>query len=324
MASVAERRGDGAARSRWPPAGSAPPAPTPVVGCVHPGRRRRTSSARASTPTPAARTPRSSRCAAGRRAGPGRHRRGHPGALQPHRPHRPLHPGADRGRGGPGRGRRRDPNPVAAGGPRPLRAAGRRGRDGGARGRGRGTGNVAWLTAVRRGRPYVIWKYAATLDGRSAAADGTSKWITSDAARADVHALRGTVDAIIVGVGTVLADDPQLTVRDLRDGSLAIRQPLRVVVDSRRAYPGRRPGPRRRRAHLDRHRRGGRRRPGRPGRPARAARRAVRPRGPRGAAGGRPDAGRRVPRRRPGRPGRRLRRAEAARRRARRRWPTPA
>jgi diaminohydroxyphosphoribosylaminopyrimidine deaminase/5-amino-6-(5-phosphoribosylamino)uracil reductase len=78
----------------------------------------------------------------------------------------------------------------------------------------------------------VTWKFAATLDGRSAAADGTSQWVTSAPARADVHALRGTVDAIIVGVGTVLADDPHLTVRNLRDGTLAITQPLRVVVDS--------------------------------------------------------------------------------------------
>ena len=93
-------------------------------------------------------------------------------------------------------------------------------------------GNIAWLTAVRRHRPYLIWKYAATLDGRSAAADGSSMWITSEAARMDVHAHRSTVDAVIVGVGTVLADDPQLTARNLRDGSLAIRQPLRVVVDS--------------------------------------------------------------------------------------------
>jgi diaminohydroxyphosphoribosylaminopyrimidine deaminase/5-amino-6-(5-phosphoribosylamino)uracil reductase len=93
-------------------------------------------------------------------------------------------------------------------------------------------GNLAWLTAARRGWPYVTWKYAATLDGRSAAADGTSMWITSEAARTDVHALRGTVDAVLVGVGTVLADDPRLTVRDLRDGALAVRQPLRVVVDS--------------------------------------------------------------------------------------------
>jgi diaminohydroxyphosphoribosylaminopyrimidine deaminase/5-amino-6-(5-phosphoribosylamino)uracil reductase len=98
-------------------------------------------------------------------------------------------------------------------------------------------GNVAWLTAVRRGRPYVIWKFAATLDGRSAAADGTSQWITSAPARSDVHTLRGTVDAIDAGVGTVLADDPQLTVRDLKDGALAIKQPLRVVVDSHGRTP---------------------------------------------------------------------------------------
>lgn len=98
-------------------------------------------------------------------------------------------------------------------------------------------GNIAWLTAVRRRWPYVIWKYAATLDGRSAAADGTSMWITSEAARMDVHAHRSTVDAVIVGVGTVLADNPQLTARNLRDGSLAIRQPLRVVVDSEGRTP---------------------------------------------------------------------------------------
>lgn len=99
------------------------------------------------------------------------------------------------------------------------------------------SGNIAWLTAVRRRRPYLIWKYAATLDGRSAAADGTSMWITSEAARMDVHGHRSTVDAVIVGVGTVLADNPQLTARNLRDGSLAIRQPLRVVVDSEGRTP---------------------------------------------------------------------------------------
>ncbi|MEV2241545.1 bifunctional diaminohydroxyphosphoribosylaminopyrimidine deaminase/5-amino-6-(5-phosphoribosylamino)uracil reductase RibD [Micromonospora sp. NPDC049891] len=124
-----------------------------------------------------------------------------------------------------------DPNPVATGGAATLRAAGVR-VDLGVRGAEAESGNVAWLTAMRRGWPYVIWKYAATLDGRSAAADGTSMWITSEAARMDVHALRATVDAVVVGVGTVLADDPRLTVRNLRDGSLAIRQPLRVVVDS--------------------------------------------------------------------------------------------
>jgi len=90
-----------------------------------------------------------------------------------------------------------------------------------------------WLTAVRRGRPYVIWKYAATLDGRSAARDGTSRWITSPESRADVHALRGTVDAIIAGAGTVRADDPALTVRV--PGTE--RRPLRVVVDSAGGTP---------------------------------------------------------------------------------------
>ena len=88
----------------------------------------------------------------------------------------------------------------------------------------------AWLGAQRLGRPFVTWKYAATLDGRSAAADGTSKWITSEDARADVARLRSEVDAVLVGVGTVLADDPALTVRT--GGALAARQPLRVVLDS--------------------------------------------------------------------------------------------
>jgi diaminohydroxyphosphoribosylaminopyrimidine deaminase / 5-amino-6-(5-phosphoribosylamino)uracil reductase len=124
-----------------------------------------------------------------------------------------------------------DPNLVAAGGAATLRAAGVE-VEIGVRGAEAEAGNIAWLTAVRRGRPYLIWKYASTLDGRSAAADGTSMWITSEAARMDVHALRGTVDAVIAGIGTILADDPRLTARNLRDGSLAIRQPLRVVVDS--------------------------------------------------------------------------------------------
>ncbi|MEV0157110.1 bifunctional diaminohydroxyphosphoribosylaminopyrimidine deaminase/5-amino-6-(5-phosphoribosylamino)uracil reductase RibD [Micromonospora sp. NPDC050686] len=124
-----------------------------------------------------------------------------------------------------------DPNPVAAGGARTLRDAGVQ-VEFGVRAAEAEAGNVAWLTSTRRGWPYVVWKYAATLDGRSAAADGTSMWITSEAARTDVHALRGTVDAVIAGVGTVLADDPRLTARNLRDGTLAIRQPLRVVVDS--------------------------------------------------------------------------------------------
>jgi diaminohydroxyphosphoribosylaminopyrimidine deaminase/5-amino-6-(5-phosphoribosylamino)uracil reductase len=124
-----------------------------------------------------------------------------------------------------------DPTPVAAGGAATLHSAGVPVETGVRRAEAE-DGNVAWLTAVRRGRPYVTWKYAATLDGRSAAADGTSQWITSAPARGDVHKLRSSVDAIVAGVGTIIADDPQLTVRDLRDGSLAIKQPWRVVVDS--------------------------------------------------------------------------------------------
>lgn len=90
----------------------------------------------------------------------------------------------------------------------------------------------AWLTSRALGRPFVTWKYAATLDGRSAAADGTSRWITGEQARSDVHRLRSEVDAVLAGVGTVLADDPLLDVRPDRG-----HQPLRVIVDSEGRTP---------------------------------------------------------------------------------------
>jgi diaminohydroxyphosphoribosylaminopyrimidine deaminase/5-amino-6-(5-phosphoribosylamino)uracil reductase len=91
--------------------------------------------------------------------------------------------------------------------------------------------NVEWTFAVTAGRPFVTWKYAATLDGLSAAPDGTSKWITSEQARRDVQTFRAGADAIVAGTGAVLADDPRLTVRDERDMPLPFdRQPLRVVV----------------------------------------------------------------------------------------------
>jgi len=121
----------------------------------------------------------------------------------------------------------RDPHTVAAGGVDTLRAAGVD-VEVGVRAAEAAHLNRYWLTAVRRGRPYIVWKYAATLDGRSAAEDGTSRWVSSPESRADVHVLRGTVDAIVAGVGTVLADDPALTVRSPGPD----RRPLRVVVDS--------------------------------------------------------------------------------------------
>lgn len=89
-----------------------------------------------------------------------------------------------------------------------------------------------WEFALRHGRPFVTWKYAATLDGRSAAKDGTSQWITGETARADVHARRATAGAVVAGTGTVLADDPALTVRD-ETGEPVGDQPLRVVVGER-------------------------------------------------------------------------------------------
>ncbi|MGV1086456.1 MAG: bifunctional diaminohydroxyphosphoribosylaminopyrimidine deaminase/5-amino-6-(5-phosphoribosylamino)uracil reductase RibD [Mycobacterium sp.] len=129
-----------------------------------------------------------------------------------------------------------DPNPVAAGGAQRLRAAGVTVTEGVcgdevARGVLR-----EWLHKQRTGRPHITWKFATSIDGRSAAADGSSQWITSEAARADLHLRRGAADAIVVGTGTVFADDPTLTAR-LPDGTLAPRQPLRVVVGERQISP---------------------------------------------------------------------------------------
>ena len=88
----------------------------------------------------------------------------------------------------------------------------------------------AYLVHRRTGRPFVILKLAATVDGRIAAADGTSRWITGPQARADVHRLRADSDAVLVGAGTVRTDDPALTVRDLDDLGSGGRDPLRVVL----------------------------------------------------------------------------------------------
>ncbi len=125
-----------------------------------------------------------------------------------------------------------DPNPLASGGAATLRGAGVRVEQGIGEREVRQGPLRAWLHKQRTGRPHVTWKYAATLDGRSAAADGTSQWITGPEARAHVHSERAKLDAIVVGTGTVLADDPRLTARR-PDGSLAPHQPVRVVVGSR-------------------------------------------------------------------------------------------
>ncbi|HEX9338473.1 MAG TPA: bifunctional diaminohydroxyphosphoribosylaminopyrimidine deaminase/5-amino-6-(5-phosphoribosylamino)uracil reductase RibD [Pseudonocardiaceae bacterium] len=119
-----------------------------------------------------------------------------------------------------------DPNPQAAGGADRLRTAGVDVRAGLLADQV-ATGPLrAWLHYARTGRPHVTWKYAMTMDGRVAAADGTSRWISGAQSRAEVHELRRRVDAIMVGRGTVLADNPRLTARGLE----AFRQPLRVVV----------------------------------------------------------------------------------------------
>lgn len=92
--------------------------------------------------------------------------------------------------------------------------------------------NRVWLTATKLGRPFVTVKWASSLDGRAAATDGTSQWISGPASRADSHLRRTQVDAILVGTGTVLADNPTLTARR-PDGSLYPEQPLRVVLGER-------------------------------------------------------------------------------------------
>jgi diaminohydroxyphosphoribosylaminopyrimidine deaminase/5-amino-6-(5-phosphoribosylamino)uracil reductase len=131
-----------------------------------------------------------------------------------------------------------DPNPKAAGGADVLRAAGVRVESGVlADDVGRGPLR-AWLHFARTGRPHVTWKYAASLDGRVAAADGTSRWISSEESRAEVHDFRTKVDAIMVGTGTVRADDPRLTARVPRRGQDVVRQPLRVVVGTSDLPPG--------------------------------------------------------------------------------------
>lgn len=93
--------------------------------------------------------------------------------------------------------------------------------------------NAGFISRMSRGRPWLRLKIAASLDGKTALHNGKSQWITGPAARHDVQALRARSCAMLTGVGTVLADDPQLTVREIETP----RQPLRVVVDSRLQTP---------------------------------------------------------------------------------------
>jgi diaminohydroxyphosphoribosylaminopyrimidine deaminase/5-amino-6-(5-phosphoribosylamino)uracil reductase len=129
-----------------------------------------------------------------------------------------------------------DPNPDAAGGAALLRAAGVEVLGHVEADEAASQALRPWLHAIRTGRPYVTWKVASTLDGRIAAADGTSQWISSPESRADAHLLRSVVDAILAGSGTVLIDDPQLTARDANGDALPA-QPLRVVIDRRHRVP---------------------------------------------------------------------------------------
>lgn len=122
-----------------------------------------------------------------------------------------------------------DPHPQAGGGAAALRAAGvdvvLGVMEAGAR-----RLNTVFFHGIDTGRPFVVAKAAISIDGRIAAADGTSQWLTGEAARERVHRLRAEADAVVVGSGTVLADNPRLTCR--LDGYTGT-QPLRVVLDRR-------------------------------------------------------------------------------------------
>lgn len=124
-----------------------------------------------------------------------------------------------------------DPGRESAGGAERLRAAGVE-VIGGVLADEAGVFLERWLTATRRGLPWVTVKWGASLDGRAAAADGTSQWITGTASRQRVHEQRAASDAILVGTGTVLADNPSLTARG-DGGELLPHQPLPVVVGER-------------------------------------------------------------------------------------------
>ena len=125
-----------------------------------------------------------------------------------------------------------DPNPQAAHGGAQLAAAGIGFEHGLMDAEAREL-NIGFVSRMTRGRPWVRMKIAATLDGRTALENGKSQWITGPEARKDGHRWRARACAILTGIGTVKADDPRLTVRDVETS----RQPLRVIVDSRLEIP---------------------------------------------------------------------------------------
>ena len=119
-----------------------------------------------------------------------------------------------------------DPNESAAGGAAALRAAGITVIEGVLKDEA-AFSNRAWLMKIKKNRPFFTWKVAATLDGKVAAADGTSKWISNERSRADVQILRRQADAILVGTNTVISDDPHLIPRGTFTGYGD--NPIRVV-----------------------------------------------------------------------------------------------
>lgn len=124
-----------------------------------------------------------------------------------------------------------DPNPLVAGGGRAaLESAGVR-TFVGERERDARRSMEAWLTYIQKGRPLVTAKYAMSLDGKIATSSGDSKWITGTEARLLAHRLRAESGSVVVGVNTVILDDPELTARD-ENGRRLSRQPLRVILDS--------------------------------------------------------------------------------------------